>query len=358
MSRRTAHTVILGCLLLLLVPTVFQEWQQLQIHGRAILGRDEALTRALTPATTPVHRSMVEIVLPRHGRLAYGLVTGPGEVLTSGHLGGLRGVLVRDQDGNLYSCRLRAADGNNDLLLLEVPRLPEDLPAARLDRTGPPPEAGRFAISVGPSPTPVAVGLVSATGRTISGRETFRPIIIRGFTPSQDRVNRTALRYLPEVIQHDSPLHLTELGSALVDSRGRLLGLNVSNVLRGTSYAIPRATLQLVVPILREGQSISTKARGFLGIETRPAPLPLLERLGVEGAVVVRGVLPDTPADQAGIAPGDVILSVGDRAILDYLDLVQSISAREPGEPVDFTISRDDAIRTVRVELMGVDWRR
>jgi S1-C subfamily serine protease len=166
---------------------------------------------------------------------------------------------------------------------------------------------GQLAIAIG-NPhglqTTVTAGVISALGRTLpapNGR-----------------------RLIENVIQTDAPLNPGNSGGPLVDSRGRVIGVNtaVAPGAQGICFAIPINTGRWVAGLLiREGRV----RRAFLGVATQPRPIPAgwRRRLELEqsaGLEVVR-VEAGRPAAAAGLRQGDIIIAAGGRPVQKVTDL-------------------------------------
>jgi putative serine protease PepD len=146
------------------------------------------------------------------------------------------------------------------------------------------------------------------------------------------------------VIQTDAAINPGNSGGPLLDSRGRVIGVN-SQIATGGSgrgnvgvgFAVPSNTVREVLPALSRGQRIE---RPFLGVTTATHP---------DGAEIV-SVTAGGPADDAGLQPGEVITRVDGHTVNGPDDVAQAISADKPGDTVEveLTGARD---RTVHVQL-------
>jgi S1-C subfamily serine protease len=179
-------------------------------------------------------------------------------------------------------------------------------------------------------------------------------------------VSHTA-RYLPpdrgaggvchgRLIQTDAALNRGNSGGALVDSRGRLVGMNVlihsrqgGNV--GVGFAIPVEKLDRVVPVLAAGGEI---AYGFLGIKPKTLTPELAEALAVGSrrGVVVNYVKQGGPADLAGIRRGDVMTALDGQPVAVEGELIDRVGAAGAGREIELEVaSPGREPRTVRVKL-------
>ena len=186
----------------------------------------------------------------------------------------------------------------------------------------------------------LTTGVISALGREI---ESVAQIPIR------------------DVIQTDAAINPGNSGGPLLDSSGRLIGVNAaiyspSGAYAGIGFSIPVDTVKWVVPELIEHGELQ---RPTLGVEL--ANPQVSRRLGVEGALVI-AVQPGSGADRAGIVPtrrsrdgaielGDVIVEVEGKAIASNHDLLLALERHSPGEAVELGILRGGRRTTARVVL-------
>jgi len=240
-----------------------------------------------------------------------------GLVLTNNHvIDGADDIAVTLEDGREFSAEFVGADRETDLAVIRIRA--EDLSELPLhDAT--PLRVGDFVVAVG-NPfglgQTVTSGIVSALGR--SG--------LRG------------LEY-QNFIQTDASINPGNSGGALIDLRGRLIGINTAiftpsggNV--GIGFAIPASTARYVKDqLLRYGEV----RRGAFGLAVQDLDRALREALEIPdraGAVITR-LAENGPADEAGLQPGDVILSVDRRAVRD----AQTLRAIEGLLPIDQAVS-------------------
>jgi S1-C subfamily serine protease len=186
----------------------------------------------------------------------------------------------------------------------------------------------------------LTTGVISALGREI---ESVAQIGIRG------------------VIQTDAAINPGNSGGPLLDSAGRLIGVNTaiyspSGAYAGIGFAIPADTVSWVVPELITKGRIE---RPTLGVEMLTAQI--VPDLEVEGALIVR-VYPDSGADRSGLRGtltdtvgrvrlGDVVVEVDGHPVRSPDDLVLALERRQVGETVEVTVLRNGRRRQVEVEL-------
>ncbi len=188
-------------------------------------------------------------------------------------------------------------------------------------------------------------GIVSALGRTIQS------------------VSNVSIF---DVIQTDAAINPGNSGGPLLDSGGRLIGINTaiyspSGASAGIGFAVPVDTINRIIPeLIAHGRVV----RPVLGIAPVSGQMNsyITERLGVEGALI-RDVRPGTPAAQAGlqptreragrIIPGDVIQEIDGKPVKSTSDLLGRLANYKPGDTVSLVVWRDGSKRTVKVQLQA-----
>jgi S1-C subfamily serine protease len=149
-------------------------------------------------------------------------------------------------------------------------------------------------------------------------------------------------------VQTDAAINPGNSGGALIDTAGRLVGINAailshSGGSEGIGFAIPVDYVQTVASALRTKGRV---ARAWVGVSTAPAQRG-------EGALVVQ-VDPDGPADRAGVAPGDVIVRFGGTPVSYSTDVRSVVVGAEPGTHVSIEFVRKGARSTVDVTPLPV----
>lgn len=271
------------------------------------------------------------------------LVGGEGEILTNNHVvegsDRIRVALFPDATKQ-YDARVIGRDPLTDTALVKIDKAPASLPTATLgdsDALQP----GDWVMAIG-NPFnlghTVTVGVVSYLGRS--------------FQTSEGRFQK--------MIQTDASINPGNSGGPLLDTDGRVVGINAAilgggdggNI--GIGFAVPINTVKALLPQLRKGKVV----RGRIGLQVSPIGEDEAQALGLtkpEGAIV-RQVERESPAERAGIKPGDVILECQGRPVRDPDDLVALISATAPGTRVPVVLLREGSRQTVSVvveELQG-----
>lgn len=259
-----------------------------------------------------------------------------GTIVTNNHVvAEAEEIDIAFADGRRSPAELVAADPVTDLAVVRAERV--DLPAAEFADGLP--EVGALAVAIG-NPlgfeNTVTAGIVSGLNRAIPGAA--------GGTQA-----------LVDLIQTDAPISPGNSGGALVDVDGRVIGVNVAFIppaARAVSigFAIPASTVRDVVSQLLEDGSAE---HAFLGIAPAQLTPQIADRLGaeVEQGVVALEVVEGGPADEAGIAAGDIITTIDNREIRSVEELFTALREQEPGDEVTVTVVTDGDEREVRVTL-------
>jgi putative serine protease PepD len=177
----------------------------------------------------------------------------------------------------------------------------------------------------------VTAGIVSALHRTIT---------VGGDQQSQFSTP-TATTTIGDALQTDAPINPGNSGGALVDTTGKLIGINSaiatsgSNGNIGVGFAIPSNRVKTVSEQLMKGGKVS---HPYLGVSVGAAQ---------NGGAQIQTVEAGSPADKAGIVAGDVVTKVGDRAITTSEDLVGAIQSSSAGTQMKLTVVRNGTERQV-----------
>lgn len=155
---------------------------------------------------------------------------------------------------------------------------------------------------------------------------------------------------LDRYLESDIALRPGFSGSLLVDVTGRVLGLNTSGLLRSQAIAIPTATVRRVVEaVLAHGRV----RRGFLGVGAQPVHLGAAHeaRLGQEGGLLVAAVEAGSPAEQAGLLLGDVLVQFDGQKLENVSDLLGLLDEERVGRSVVTKLLRGGEVKEITVTV-------
>lgn len=252
------------------------------------------------------------------------LFTSDGFILTNSHVvHQAQEIAATLSDGRSFSAALAGDDPSTDLALIKIDA-PTLVPVAHLGDSR--------AIRVGQ--------LVIAIGNPYG----FQCTVTAGVVSALDRSLRsTSGRLIEDVIQTDAALNPGNSGGPLVTARGEVVGVNTASIVsaQGLCFAIPISTAQFVASrLIREGRI----RRAYLGIggQTVPMQTRLLRFHNLTGptGLLVISVEPGSPAQRAGVRPGDLIVSYDDQAIGGVDDLHRRLTEQQVGVRVPLTIIR------------------
>ncbi len=252
-----------------------------------------------------------------------------GLVLTNNHvIANADQINVRLNDGRQFAAELVGSDPETDVAVIRIDaRDLQALPAANSDQA----RVGDFVVAIG-NPfglgQTVTSGIISALARSGLG--------ITGYE---------------DLIQTDASINPGNSGGALVNLRGELVGINTAiysqsggNI--GIGFAIPANMARQIMEQLVEFGEVN---RGYLGAEMQNLDPALADAFGLssmQGAVLVN-IVPGSPAEKAGLRPGDVVTAVNGRAVRDAPDLRNQVGLRRIGDKLTLDVLRDGKRITV-----------
>jgi S1-C subfamily serine protease len=203
-------------------------------------------------------------------------------------------------------------------------------------------------VNVGPNAAavPRVGGLVLALAANVDGTTAVRIGAVRSVG---DRWFSRGGGRIDQRIALDIRLRRTEEGGSVVDSAGALIGMSTLGR-PGEVLAIPTATLERIVPqLLAKGRV----ARGWLGVTMRPVAVPdaLVEQAGQQIAMMIMSLADEGPAANAGVTPGDMLLTVDGIALRDMRQLLAQLSEENVGKSVELRLIRGGHILKLDAQI-------
>lgn len=270
----------------------------------------------------------------RRGGTGSGFVFTPdGFALTNSHVvSGASRIRATLADGTSHRAELVGDDPESDLAVIRLDAA--GLVSAELaDSSALRP--GQLVIAIG-NPlgfqATVTAGVVSALGRSIRAQSG---------------------RLIAGIIQTDAALNPGNSGGPLVDSRGRVVGVNTAVIAgaQGICFAIPVNTARFVIPrLIRDGRVL----RSYLGVVGQSVRLSRrrmqVSHLAAGGGVLVSEVTTGSPAARAGIRAGDIIVQYADTAVTSVDDLHALLTDERIGRHEAVVLLRDGVMQTVEVQ--------
>ena len=266
-----------------------------------------------------------------------------GHVVTNNHVvQGARPVTIRLASGEIASAEVVGTAPNYDLAVLRLGRVRQQPPAIAIGSSGDL-KVGQAAFAIG---NPFGLDQTLTTG------------VISAL---QRRLPTSEGREIADVIQTDAPINPGNSGGPLLDSAGRLIGVNTaifspSGASAGIGFAVPVDVVNRVVPQLIRNGRLPNPGIGIMAGEEA-----VTARLGIEGVVIVR-TLPGSPAARAGLRGvdsrsgeiGDIIVGINGRPVRRLSDLTAELERVGVGQPVELTIERDGGTVNVRIDVADV----
>lgn len=261
------------------------------------------------------------------------ILSSDGYLLTNNHvIADADEILVALQDGRETIARLIGTDPETDLAVLKIdlPNLPAvSISPADDQRTGDVVMAIGNPFGLGQT---VTMGIISATGRNQLGLNTYE-----------------------DFIQTDAAINQGNSGGALIDAHGSLIGINTaifsqSGGSQGIGFAIPaRLAAEVMQAIITNGRVI----RGWLGVEVQPLSAEQAADADLEfgQGIVVSGLYREGPAWQAGLKPGDVIVSIDNVPAINGRSAMNQVARAKPGEKVNMKVLRDGETMSFSAEV-------
>jgi serine protease Do len=266
--------------------------------------------------------------------LGSGVVVSPdGYILTNNHVvDDATEVKVSLGDKREFTARVVGKDSKTDLAVLKIDQT--GLPAVTFADSKKV-EVGDIVLALG-NPfgvgQTVTMGIVSATGRGGLGIEEYE-----------------------DFIQTDAAINPGNSGGALINTEGELIGINTAILSRsggnqGIGFAIPANLAHNVMDQIVHGGKVT---RAFLGVMIQPVTPSIAKAFNLkqnEGALI-SDVSANSPADRAGLKPGDVVTKLDGQTVADSRALQLTISQMKPGQTVHMSVVRDGAERDYSVML-------
>jgi S1-C subfamily serine protease len=261
------------------------------------------------------------------------IVDASGQVVTNHHvIANAAAIRVQLADGREADAKVIGRDPDTDLALLRIDL--RDLPAIELGRSSAL-RVGDIVLAIG-NPlglsATVTQGIVSATGRGQLGVAVFE-----------------------NFIQTDAPINVGNSGGALINTRGELVGINTAIIARnlgveGIGFAIP---VDLVRGVVGELVARGRVVRGWVGFDVANIDDATARAAGLaRGGVVIVKLYQGSPAQQAGLQPGDLVTRIGGRAPTSAQEVQVRIAASQPGTALLIGVQRGTQAADAQLQVV------
>ncbi len=260
------------------------------------------------------------------------IVDGDGHIVTNHHvIADADSVRVQLADGRGAAATVVGRDPDTDLALLRIGlrKLPT-MPLGRSDQL----RVGDVVLAIG---NPIGLsqtvtqGIVSATGRGQLGVATFE-----------------------NFIQTDAPINVGNSGGALINAAGELVGINTAVIgknlgVEGIGFAIP---VNLVRGVLKEIIAQGRVVRGWIGVVPEDIDDGQARQLGLaRGGVVVTNLYVGSPAQAAGLRPGDIVLAVAGAEVGSAQEVLARVAQAAPGTKLALKVQRGREVAELAIEV-------
>ncbi len=261
------------------------------------------------------------------------IISQQGYIVTNNHVvADADSILVALRDGREAEARIIGTDPETDLAILKV-------------------ELGNLAvISLGASESIRVGDVVLAIGNPYGVGQT----VTMGIISATGR-NQLGINTYENFIQTDAAINPGNSGGALINAQGNMIGINTAIFSRsggsqGIGFAIPS---DLVTNILKGIIENGRMVRGWLGIEIQVMTPALAESFDIKDdkGLIIAGIFRDSPAHQAGLQPGDIMIKIDDKAIQSGHSAMNQIAAAKPGTVIVMGLLRNNEPLTLKVTI-------
>ncbi len=340
MTRRLLHA---GWVLALTLSLTARPAQAEETTPAPSAARTTATVRAVqrvVPATVNIHsekRSRTSDGLTPAGKKVNGMGTGiiideRGYIVTNYHVvQDVDSLQVTLHDNTTYPARVVSFDSREDLAVIKI-SAPRPLPVMPFG-TSSDLMLGEDVLAIGNAfgyPHTVTRGIISALGRDVevNDEQSYR-----------------------NLIQIDAAINPGNSGGPLINNDGEVVGINVA-IRAGAQkigFAIPIDDARRTIARLLDIQRLNNNYHGLAAHDVKQGP---------ERKLVVDGVIPNSPAAQAGLRPGDIVVRAGGQTIIDAADLERALLNRPAGEKVDILVRRGDTEESLQLQIARLNGSR
>jgi len=315
------------------MPGDIRDESPLDAYSRTVIGAAETVLPSVASVTVRTRRG--------GGAGSASVITGEGHLLTSAHVvDGAREVEATFSDGTTVTLDVVGRDPLSDLAVLRAhgsarDRLPSPVEmgdAAEL-------KVGQLVVALG-NPLGLAgsvtAGIVSGLGRSL---------------PTQ------AGRVIDEVIQTDAALNPGNSGGVLADAAGRMVGVNTAVAGIGVGLAVPiNSTTREIIAALMSAGRVRRAWLGIAGVQVALAP-EIAARIGSPTGLQVAGVSEGSPAAEAGLRRGDIVVELDKQTVVTTTAVQRLMVENAIDRRIEITVWRNGALVDVVLQPRELDVR-
>ncbi len=277
-----------------------------------------------------------EFKVPQSGMGTGMLIDKHGHILTNYHVvQDVDAIKIQLSDKRKFEAKIIGSDRKTDVAILEIQGdIPDDLTPVELGDSDAL-EDGNLVMAIGAPfglTQTVTTGIISAKGRSDVGIADYE-----------------------DFLQTDAPINPGNSGGPLINMRGEVIGMNSAIVTQvgqfsGVGFAIPVNMIKDMLPTLLKGGQIT---RGMLGVSIQDVTKDLAEQFHLSGSrgALISQVNKDSPAEKAGLKPGDVIVRYNGRGVSDAGQLRNFVAATSPGSKAGIVVVRNGSEKSFTVTI-------
>ena len=262
------------------------------------------------------------------------IISKNGYIVTNNHVvSGATKIIVKTSDGKKYTAKLIGTDPGTDIAVIKIEaKNLKPVTFANSDKT----KVGDIVLAIGEPfglGESVTHGIISAKNRTSIGLNSYE-----------------------NFIQTDAAINPGNSGGALVDIKGRLIGINSAIISRsggnnGIGFAIPSNMVKFVVTSLIDKGKVE---RGYLGVMISNIDSSKAKLYGIDHGVLINKVQKGSAAEKAGLKAGDIIVGVNGEEVKNAGELRNKIAFKGAGADVNLKIYRNGRYITIKAKLKAV----
>ena len=267
-----------------------------------------------------------------------------GYMLTNAHVAaGAKELQVTTRDGKKITGKVLGFDRRSDIAVVQL--ADRTLPQVKLATFTDPKtlDVGEWTVAIGNpfgQENTVTCGVLSAVGRTL-------PV------PANEGANDGGSFDLTDMLQTDTAINPGNSGGPLINLKGEVIGINTAIIPfgQGLGFSIPINKAKKVADeIIAHGRVFHP----YLGVNVETIDDAIKQDYGLpdKTGALVKSVAPGSPADKAGIKPGDVIRSIGGQTIKSNKEVVSNVEGHKPGDQVQVEILRNNSVKqTLKLKI-------